>query len=106
MQQLYVEERQNGYWVSGTRVSLDSVVHEFLKGDSPESIARSFPALSLEQVYGAIAFYLGRREEIDDYLAREHVEFETMRHRFRESNPLLYEKLDAHRPRVRSVLSA
>ena len=56
MQQPYVEERQNGYWVSGTRGSLDSVVHEFLKGYPPESIAKSFPALSLEQVYGADRF--------------------------------------------------
>ena len=103
MQQPYVEERQNGYWVSGTRVSLDSVVHEFLKGDSPESIAKSFPALSLEQVYGAITFYLGRREEIDNYLACEHEEFEAMRRRSRNDNPLLYEKLEKHRPQPRSV---
>ena len=103
MQQPYVEERQNGYWVSGTRVSLDSVVHEFLKGYLPESIAKSFPALSLEQVYGASAFYLGRREEIDDYLAREHEEFEAMRRRSRNDNPLLYERLNDRRPQPPSV---
>lgn len=103
MQQAYVEERQSGYWVSGTRVSLDSVVHEFLKGASPETIAKSFSTLTLEQVYGAIAFYLGRREEIDDYLAREQAEFEAMRHRSRENNPVLHEKLDDRRSHSRSV---
>ena len=60
MQQPYVEERQNGYWVSGTRVSLDSVVHEFLKGYLPESIAKSFPALSLEPVLSGESCANGR----------------------------------------------
>ena len=39
-----------------------------LRGESPEGIAESFPALDLEQVYGAIAFYLGHRDTIDAYL--------------------------------------
>jgi len=34
-------------------------------GQSPETIAQSFPLLTLEQVYGSIAFYLGHRDEID-----------------------------------------
>jgi len=55
----YVEERNGGYWIAGTRVSLDSIVYAYHRGASPESIQRSFPLLKLEQVYGAIAFYLG-----------------------------------------------
>jgi uncharacterized protein (DUF433 family) len=50
----YVEQRTGGYYVKGTRVSLDSVVYAFLRGESPDGIVESFPALSLEQVYGAI----------------------------------------------------
>ena len=70
----YVEHKDNGYWVAGSRVSLDSVVLRFLEGLAPETIvAESFPVLSLEQVYGAIAFYLGNRAEVDAYLRqREH----------------------------------
>ena len=64
----YVEQRNGGYYVLGTRVSLDSVVYAFLRGESPEGIAESFPALSLEQVYGAIAFYLANQRAIDAYL--------------------------------------
>ena len=38
-----------GYWVSGTRVSLDSVVSAFLQGLSPEVIASErFPNLVSE----------------------------------------------------------
>ena len=69
----YVEHRDDGYWVAGTRVSLDSIVYAFLNGDSAESIAQSFPLLRLEQVYGAIAFYLGHRAKIDAYLEEAHL---------------------------------
>ena len=50
----YVAERDGGYWIADSRVSLDSIVYAFLNGQSAESIAQSFPVLNLEQVYGAI----------------------------------------------------
>lgn len=53
----YIEQRDEEYWIEGTRISLDSVVYAFLEGESPESIAQNFPLLSLEQIYGAITFY-------------------------------------------------
>ncbi|MGK7927200.1 MAG: hypothetical protein AB4290_18475 [Spirulina sp.] len=34
----YIEYRDRGYWVAGTRISLDSVVYAFQNGQSPESI--------------------------------------------------------------------
>ena len=54
----YVDEHDDGYWVTGTRVSLDSVVYAFKNGQTPETIRRAFPVLTLEEVYGAITFYL------------------------------------------------
>jgi len=66
----YIEQRDEEYWLEGTRISLDSVVYSFLNGESPESIAQNFPILSLEQVYGAIAFYLANRELVDAYLKK------------------------------------
>jgi uncharacterized protein (DUF433 family) len=61
----YIEQRDGGFYVSGTRVPLDLIVHEFRNGASPESIRQTFPTLTLEQVYGAVAFYLGHRSEVD-----------------------------------------
>jgi uncharacterized protein (DUF433 family) len=61
----YIEERGGGYYVAGTRVSLDSVVYAFRGGESPETIQQNFPSVTLEQVYGAIAFYLGHQAEVD-----------------------------------------
>lgn len=97
----YVDQHDNGYWVAGTRVSLDSIVYAFLQGDSPESIAQSFPVLTLEQVYGAVAYYLGHRHEIDAYLERARREAEALAEKARQADPMFYQKLaDARRARA------
>lgn len=76
----YIEERDGGYYLRGTRVSLDSVVHEFCQGAAPESILRAFPLIgSLERVYGAITFYLAHKTEVDAYLERQEKLFEAQR---------------------------
>jgi len=89
----YVEQRDGGYFVKGTRVSLDSVVYAFLRGESPEGIADSFPALQLEDIFGALAFYMANRDSVDQYLEDGRREFETLRHRSRENHPALYAKI-------------
>jgi uncharacterized protein (DUF433 family) len=89
----YVEEREGCYRIAGKRVSLDSIVYAFLSGMSPESIVQSFSALTLEEVYGAITFYLANRKAIDAYLAEGEKIFETLRQQARETNSLLYQKL-------------
>lgn len=77
MDKQYVEQRDQGYWISGSRVSLESVIFAFLDGYSPETIvAECFPVLSLEQVYGTIAYYLSNRHAIDVYLQQMNREFE------------------------------
>lgn len=91
----YVEQRDQGYWIEGTRISLDSVVYGFLSGESPESIAQNFPLLSLEQVYGGIAFYLANQELIDEYLEAGEAEFEKLQQLLKTKNPHLHQKLKA-----------
>ena len=94
MENSYVEKRDEGYWVAGTRVSLDSVVLAFLDGLSPETIvAECFPVLTLEQVYGAITYYLAHRADIDRYLQQADAEFDALRHRTRQADPPFYAKL-------------
>lgn len=91
----YVEKRNGSYWIGGTRVSLDSVVYAFWNGQTPESIAQSFPTLTFEQIYGAVAFYLAHRAEIDRYLAERRTDFEAARERVRKEDPTFYAKLAA-----------
>jgi uncharacterized protein (DUF433 family) len=93
----YVEQRDEGYWITGTRVSLDAVVYAFLDGLSPESIVDSFDTLTFEEVYGAIAFYLGHCDVIDAYLKQSDSQFADLCRRGRDANPLLYQKLDEAR---------
>ncbi len=50
--------------IGDTRVSLDSVVYAYLQGASAETIQDQYPALTLEEVYGAITTYLANREEV------------------------------------------
>jgi uncharacterized protein (DUF433 family) len=59
----FVERRDGGLYLAGSRVPLDCVVREFQEGQSPEAIRLDFPTLTLEQVYGAITFYLGHKDE-------------------------------------------
>ena len=97
----YVEVRGGGYFVKGTRVTLDSVVYQFREGASPEHIRDNFPALNLEQVYGAITFYLANEREINSYLAAGEERFDKLRQRSREANPELYTKLSAAQQRLK-----
>jgi uncharacterized protein (DUF433 family) len=101
----YVEQRDSGYYIKDARVSLDSVVYAFLRGESPEGIAESFPSLGLEQIFGALAFYIANREVVDQYLREGREEFEALREQARRNNPALYRKLaearqTAHAPRA------
>ena len=91
----YVEYQNNAYRIEGTRISLDSVVYAFRSGLSPESIRQSFPLLSVEQVYGAIAFYLANRDAIDIYLIAEEEAFDAMPQPLEINDPALYSKLMA-----------
>jgi uncharacterized protein (DUF433 family) len=93
----YVEQHDGGYWITGTRVSLDSVVYAFLEGQSPECIAANFSTLHLEEIYGVIAYYLGHRAEIDAYLQQSEIEEEEQGRQSREHNAELYQRLEAAR---------
>ena len=68
----YVRQDEQGVLrVGDTRVMLDSVVAAFHQGHSAETIAQQYPALSLEEVYGAIAYYLANQDDVDQYLRRQ-----------------------------------
>ena len=69
---------------------LDSVVASFQQGHSPETIQQQYPALNLEEVYGAIAWYLANAEEVVRYLERQATVWDEERARAaKSSNPVL-----------------
>ncbi len=98
----YVEQRNGGYYVAGTRVSLDSVVCAFLRGDSPERILERYPLLGKPaRVYGAIAFYLDHQDVIDAYIEASRAESEASTGApISESNPALWDRLQQARSKT------
>lgn len=89
----YVEYRDNVYRVAGTRVALDSITRRFWEGDAPEAMVQSFPVLTLEQVYGSIAYYLRHQARIDTYLQQAEAEEAAVIEQLRRQNRALHERL-------------
>jgi uncharacterized protein (DUF433 family) len=54
--------------VSGTRVSLETVVAAFDAGATAEEIVQRYPSLELAAVYSVIAYVLNNRAEVDAYV--------------------------------------
>jgi uncharacterized protein (DUF433 family) len=98
----YVEKRDGGYGIVDSRVTLESVIVPFLDGVSPESLVDEFPTLALEQVYGAITFYLAHRAEVDAYLRENH----RLWNEARESRPALPSALRERLRRARRELAS
>jgi uncharacterized protein (DUF433 family) len=96
----YIEQRNGGFYVAGTRVSLDSIVYSFKAGDSPETIRENFSSLTLEQVYGAIAFYLARAQEVDANIRKGEAEVERSVPPLSASHPELYARLERARHEI------
>lgn len=94
-------QQRIAYRIAGTRISLDSIVYAWRQGESPEGIIDSFSSLTLEQVHGALAFYLANQAMIDEYLLQAEKDYEQLRQKswedMRQNRPELYEKLTAAR---------
>ena len=100
MQQEYIEVRNGGYYVTGSRVSLASVVYEYRDGAAPETIRQNFPVLSLEQIHGAIAFYLGHQEQVEAYLNELEKKWDQLERGAKPADPELQHKIEEARKRL------
>jgi uncharacterized protein (DUF433 family) len=95
----YVEYRAYSLYISGTRVTLETVITYFQDGKAPEQIVQHLPTAPLSHVYGAIAFYLDNKELVDEYIA-EGDRIEASIPPLSLSNPTLYAKLETARRRL------
>lgn len=62
-------EPDGALFVTGTRVSLHSLVGMFEDGASPEEIAYEYDSLELADVYAVLAYYLRHRDTVGTSLA-------------------------------------
>jgi len=88
--------------VIGSRITLDTLVHIFQRGDTVEEIAEGFPTISLEQIKAVIDWYLTNQSEADEYLKEREAGAEKLRQEI-ESRPgyvSLREKLQRWREQM------
>jgi uncharacterized protein (DUF433 family) len=97
----YIEERNGGYYIAGTRISLDSIVYSFERGNSPESIQKDFPLLRLPHIYGAIAFYLDHQGSVRAYLEAKEQALDKSSIPLAQANPELWDRLESARQAMR-----
>ena len=57
--------------VTGSRVTLDSIVHQFKSGATAEQIQEDFPSVTLRDIYSVIAFYLQQAQAVENYLSEQ-----------------------------------
>jgi len=89
---------QDGVWrVTGSRVTLDSIVRQFKSGATTEQIQEDFPSLTLSDIYSVIAYFLQHPGAVEDYLVEQaqaagevqrevesHIETKELRDRLRQ----------------------
>jgi len=87
--------------ISGSRVSLDSVIFNYRQGATAEEIAMRFPALRLADIHSCIAYFLNHQEDVDKYLADRERSAAELRERI-TSDPLQQQGLNEMRERIRA----
>ena len=92
-----VQESDGTVHVTGSRVTLDTLVGAFQKGATAEQILDSFPSLSLQQIYGTIAYYLEHQPEVEGYLKLRREEAASIRNEIESQ-----QDTDGFRARVRA----
>jgi uncharacterized protein (DUF433 family) len=93
--------------IGASRVTLDTLIGCYQRGETPEQIRSGFPTLPLADIYAAIAYYLRHQGELDAYLDQRQREAE----QFIRDNPHLVAKVSkqellARRDKIRQDLPA
>ena len=93
--------------VGGTRVTLESVIHEYQRGSGPDEIAAEFPVLNAADLYYVVGYYLEHRAEVDAYVAEQEREGEAVRRMWEaEHPPLTRAELQARLARMQAKSDA
>ena len=60
----------NDIRLQGTRVGIETILYDYIhRARTAEEIAKTYPSVTLEQVYATILYYLHNRETVTQYLA-------------------------------------
>ncbi len=77
-----------------TRIGIETILYDYIyHAKTPEEIAKTYPSLTLEQVYATILYYLHDKEQITTYLTEWIEHGERMREMQKKNPPPVAEKL-------------
>lgn len=101
---LYVRAQDGNLYVGESRVTLDSILIPWQAGQTPEQIQADFPGVPLADIYGAIAYYLRNREEVDAWLREGDKLYERQRAEQQAANPEFYTRMRERMEKARRRL--
>ena len=87
--------------ITGSRVSLESIVMQYERGAGAEEILESFPSLKLADIYAAISYYLNHREQVNEYVLGQDTKAQALRDSI-EADPVYKSKLTEIRKQIKS----
>ena len=76
----------NDIRVHGTRIGIETILHEYLHGQDSMDIVHKYPSLTPAQVHATIAYYFENQESTDAYLS-ERFEEERLAREEQDRNP-------------------
>ena len=71
--------------IDGSRITIQRIATLYQQGQDADEIARTYPHLTLGQIYAALAYYHSNRAEIDVELASADAEYDELKSR--SNNP-------------------
>ncbi|MGK7876078.1 MAG: DUF433 domain-containing protein [Xenococcaceae cyanobacterium] len=84
----------NDIQLQGTRIGIETILYDYIyHARTPEEIANTYPALTLEQVYATILYYLHHKTEVTAYMTEWIEHGERMQEAQRHNPPPVAEKL-------------
>lgn len=97
----------NDIRLKGTRIGIETILYDYIyHAKTPEEIAKTYPSLSLEQVYATILYYLHEQEKITNYLTEWIEHGERMREIQKQNPPPVAEKLRKLREQRKAIKQA
>lgn len=98
----YTQFRDGVWYVGATGVPLYSVISMWRQGYAPEEIPTSFPALTMQQVYGAIVFYLEHSAEMNEHFQRQDAHFAAQKQATEAANAQFFAEIRARIAQART----
>jgi uncharacterized protein (DUF433 family) len=81
------EDQEGVIRIGNTRISLQTIIDAYKRGNSVEEIVEAFPNLRLADVHALISFYLNHRAKVDEYVRQQKEEAEKIWREIETNHP-------------------